>query len=310
MCPTIIPNASSTTYTLTEGDVGHAVEFGEIAYTSSGQASQPAFSPGSGEVLAYPPIHFTLRSSLGKPQFAYYIVEPAGHRPPTAGDWQHRAQGPTPTPGHVDVDAKPGETVYFSPTLQVGTSWGSVPQTLEPAGVSGKAYRVTGHTGNRARVVMPASAPAYHPALSHGELYVLGQLNRKRRAHGHAALKVSTILDEVASVGARDEATHGDRFPDPYFFTLAGSFGWPGDLTETAVTLIDAPLTQPAQVLAHWDGAYSGESTGLWEEIDQPYQVYVGIADGGGAWNIVLVSGCPAQVDPVRLCGLTNITGL
>ncbi len=43
--------------------------------------------------------------------------------------------------------------------------------------------------------------------------------------------------------------------------------------------------------------------------ISAPYYHYVGIADGGGAWNILLVTSCPAAANPVRTCGLTNITG-
>jgi hypothetical protein len=157
--------------------------------------------------------------------------------------------------------------------------------------------------------VLPLTARAYHPELSKAELFVLGQLNRKRRRLGEPALKVSTVLDEVASVTARDEAVHR-RFPDPYFFGVGPSFGWPDDFTHTGVANIDAPLAVPAQVLAHWDGAYTGESTGLWHEISWPFYSYVGIADGGGAWNLVLAVGCPVASNATRACGLTNETGM
>ena len=305
-CPTIIQGASGLTYTPTKADVGHTLEFGEIAYNAAG-ASQPAYSASTAPVLATPPIHFTLVGPSGIPQFAYYLVERGNHRP-TARDWR-RPDGDTVVVGNVDADVSPGETIYFSPTTVVGQHWGNVAQTLEPEGVTGKAYHVTAATPRHVRVVLPSPGAAYHPELSRAELWVLGRLNRKRRARHESALRVSRILDAVASVAARDEAVHG-RWPDPYLFTLAPAFGWPGDLTQTALTIVDAPLSQPAQVLAHWDGAYPGESTGLWDGISDPFLSYVGIADGGGAWNLVLVGGCPAQADPVRACALTNITGM
>ena len=57
--------------------------------------------------------------------------------------------------------------------------------------------------------------------------------------------------------------------------------------------------------------AISGEPvTGLWDEIRSPLYTYVGIADGNGAWNLVLVGGCPAATDATRACGLTGISGL
>ncbi len=302
----IISGADGTDYTPTAEDVGHTLDFGEIAYNSAGQ-SKPAFSSGTQPVLATPPRQFTLVGPTGTPQYALYIVEPAGRRP-TARDWQ-RPTGHTVVVGQVDADVNPGQTIYFSPTAMIGARFGDVARTLTPEGAAGKAVHVTASTPSHVRVVLPRPAPAYHPGLSAGELYVLGQLNRKRRRLHEQPLKVSTILDQVASVAARDEAVR-HRFPDPYLFSLAPSFGWPGDLTESAMAIIDAPLSRPAEVLAHWDGAYAGESTGLWDEIRFPFYTYVGIADGNGAWNLVLVGGCPAATDATRACGLTSITGL
>lgn len=301
----IISGADGTAYTPTTADVGHTLGFGEIAYNSAGQ-STPTYSSTTQPVLATPPRHFTLVGPTGTPQYALYIVEPAGRRP-KARDWQ-RPTGHTAIVGQADADVNPGQTIYFSPTAMIGGRFGSVAHTLTPEGATGKAVHVTRATPSRVRVVLPRPAPAYHPGLSGNELYVLGQLNRKRRRLHEQPLKVSRILDQVASAAARDEAVR-HRFPDPYLFSLAPSFGWPGDLTETAMAIIDAPLSHPAEVLAHWDGAYAGESTGLWDEIRSPFYTYVGIADGNGAWNLVLVGGCPAATDAARACGLTSITG-
>jgi hypothetical protein len=304
-CLTVIPGAYGLDYTLTSADVGHRIEFGEFASNASGDG-KPVYSATTAEILATPPRRFTLVGPTGTPQFAYYLVE-NGPRRPTARDWR-TPDGQTTTVGEVDADVSPGQTIYFSPTTEVGVRWGGIRHMLEPEGPSGKPFHVTARTPQHVRVVLPSPGRAYHPKLSRAELWVLGQLNRKRRRIGSPPLRVSTILDKVASVGARDEAVHG-RWPDPYFFTLAPAFGWPGDLTQSGLTVIDAPLSRPSEVLAHWDGAYTGESTGLWDEIRLPFMSYVGIADGGGAWNIVLVASCPAQVDPVKACGLTNITG-
>lgn len=303
---TIISGASSLDYTPTAADVGAGLWFGEIAYDSAGQ-SKPAYSNITQGVMATPPIHFTLVGPTGIPQFAYYIVEPAGRRP-TARDWHWRTNAHTDPVGQAEADVRPGQTIYFNPTGMVGLSWAGVAHMLTPEGAVGKPFHVTASTPSHVRIVLPSPGRPYHPGLSKAELYVLGQLNRKRRRLHIPPLKVSTILDAVASVAARDEAVK-HRWPDPYFFSLAPAFGWPGDLTESGFGLVDAPLSVPAQVLAHWDGAYSGESTGLWHMISAPYYHYVGIADGGGAWNILLVTSCPAAANPVRTCGLTNITG-
>lgn len=301
-----ISGAGALDYTPTAADAGKVLEFGEIAYNGAGQ-SQPAYSSLTHAVFATPPIHFTVVGPTGIPQFAYFIVEPRG-RQPTARDWHSRTNAHTDPVGQADADVRPGQTIYFNSTGMVGLSWGAVQRVLSPEGTTGKPLHITASTPSHVRIVLPAPARAYRPGLSRAELFVLGQLNRKRQRLHVPPLRVSTILDQVASVAARDEAvTH--RWPDPYFFSLAPSFGWPGDLTESGFDLIDAPLTQPAQVLAHWDGAYSGESTGLWNIIRAPWNRYVGIADGGGAWNIVLVGSCPAVTNPVRTCGLTNITG-
>ncbi len=302
-----ISGARALDYTPTPADAGKVLEFGEIAYNGAGQ-SQPAFSSLTHAVFATPPTHFTVVGPTGIPQFAYFIVEPAGRRP-TARAWHWRTNAHTDPVGQAEADVRPGETIYFNSTGMVGLSWGAVARVLSPEGMTGKPFHVTASTPSHVRIVLPAPAPAYHPGLSQAELYVLGQLNRKRQRLHAPPLKVSTILDKVASVAARDEAVNR-RWPDPYFFSLAPSFGWPGDLTETGFDLIDAPLSRPAQVLAHWDGAYAGESTGLWNIIRAPWYRYVGIADGGGAWNIVLVGSCPAATNPARTCGLTNITGL
>jgi hypothetical protein len=302
----IIPGASALDYTPTKADVGAVVGFGEIAFNSAGQ-SKPAYASYTQTVMATPPIHFTVVGPTGIPQFAYFLVEPSGHRP-KARDWHLRTNPHTDPVGHAEADVRPGQTIYFNATGMVGLSWGGVAHLLSPEGVTGKPFHVTASTPSNVRIVLPSPARPYHPELSKAERYVLGQLNRKRERFHAPPLKVSTILDKVASVAARDEAVNG-RWPDPYFFSLAPAFGWPGDLTESGVTLIDAPLSRPDQVLAHWDGAYSGESTGLWNEIRAPYNKYVGIADGGGAWNIVLVTSCPATVNSGHTCGLTNITG-
>lgn len=306
-CDTIIPGASGLQYTPTAADVGAVLEFGEMASNAAGQ-SKPAFSSLTQVVLATPPIHFQLVGPTGIPQSAWYLVKPTG-RKPTARDWetdQHR----TVTVGEVDADVKPGQTIWFSPTGIVNQSWNGIRHTLTPEGITGKPYNVTASTPMTVRIVLPRPAPAYHPGLSRAELYVLGQLNRKRRRLHEGVLKVSTILDDVASVAARDEAVH-HRWPDPYFFSLAPSFGWPDDLSRTGFALADAPLSRPSQVLAHWDGAYSGESSGIWHTVTgAPFYHYVGIADGGGAWQIVVIGGCPVAVNAARVCGLTNITGL
>lgn len=302
----IIAGADATDYTPTAQDAGHELDFGEIAYNSAGQ-SRAAFSSNTQPVLATPPQHFRVIGPTGTPQYALYIVEPAGRRP-KARDWQ-RPTGHTVTVGAVDADVKPGQTIYFSPTAMIGARFGNVAHTLTPEGAAGKAVHVTASTPSNVRVVLPQPAPAYRPGLSRAELHVLGQLNRKRRRLHEPPLKVSRILDQVASVAARDEAVH-HRFPDPYLFSLAPSFGWPGDLTENALAIIDAPLSRPSDVLAHWDGAFSGESAGLWNEIRSPFYSYAGIADGGGAWNLVLVGGCPAAANATRACRLTKITGL
>jgi len=88
-------------------------------------------------------------------------------------------------------------------------------------------------------------------------------------------LQVSTILDKVASVAARDEAVNR-RWPDPYFFSLARALGSPGGLTESAVTQIDprsAAGTRPTSTLRR----------------DRRRR---------GAEKIVLVASCPATVKP------------
>lgn len=306
-CDTIIPGATGLSYTPTAADAGAVLEFGEYAYNDAGQ-SKAAFSSTTQVVLATPPIQFKLVGPTGIPQFAYYLVKPTGHKP-TAHDWE-LDQNYSVTVGEVDADVKPGQTIWFSPTGIVNQSWNGVRHTLTPEGISGKPFNVTAATPMQVRVVLPMPAPAYHPGLSKAELYVLGQLNRKRRRLHEAPLKVSTLLDDVASVAARDEAVH-HRWPDPYFFSLAGSFGWPGDLTRTGFAIADAPLSKPSQVLAHWNGAYSGESAGIWHTVTgAPFYHYVGIADGGGAWQIVVIGACPVTMNAVRVCGLTNITGL
>ncbi|HLJ04181.1 MAG TPA: hypothetical protein VKT31_12120 [Solirubrobacteraceae bacterium] len=306
-CTTIIPGATGLSYTPTAADAGAVLEFGEMASNGTGQ-SKPAFSSVTQVVLATPPIHFTLIGPTGIPQFAYYLVKPTGHKP-TARDWAYD-QNTSATVGEVDADVSPGQTIWFSPTGVVNQSWNGIRHTLTPEGISGKPFNVTASTPMQVRVVLPMSAPAYHPGLSKAELYVLGRLNRKRKRLHEPPLKISTILDEVASVAARDEAVH-HRWPDPYFFSLAGSFGWPGDLTRTGFAIADAPLTKPSQVLAHWDGAYSGESAGIWHTVTgAPFYRYAGIADGGGAWQIVVIPGCPVTVNAAHVCGLTNITGL
>jgi hypothetical protein len=258
--------------------------------------------------MATPPSHFTVVGPTGIPQFAYYIVEPPGRRP-SAQDWHWRTNARTDPGGQAEADVRPGQTIYFNPTGMVGLSWAGVADMLSPEGVTGKPFHVTASTPSHVRVVLQSPAPPYHPGLSKAERYVLGQLNRGRRRFHAPPLKVSTILDNVASVAARDEAVN-HRWPDPYFFSLAPAFGWPGDLTESGFDLIDAPLSRPDQVLAHWDGAYSGESTGRWNIIRSPFYKYVGIADGGGAWNILLVTSCPVTADSARACELTNTTGL
>ena len=300
-----VSDGTSTAYTLTAADAGHSIEAAEYGGNAAGRAERPGTTPPTEIVYSGTPYRFTLRSSIGYPQFAYYLVERGSHRP-TARDWRHPT-GYTVTAGHLDANLAPGETLWFQATTMIGVQFSSV-RTQEPAGVSGVAYHVPSGAPRNARVVMPAEGPAYQPGLSSGELWVLGQLNRKRRAHGEPPLHVSRILDEVASVGARAEATRG-LWPDPFIFTIAPSFGWPGDLTQTYMSIDDAPLRDPRQVLAHWDGATGGESSAIWSALGSPFVSIVGLADGGGAWNIVVVAACPVP-DAASACQVTNVTGL
>lgn len=301
VCQTI--GASGLSYTPTAADVGYALEIGEIAHYGT-SSSQPAYSSQSNPVLSAAARHFKLVGPTGIPQFAYYLVEPAGRRP-TARSWQMDSLTTEPV-GEVIADVKPGQTIYFNSVNHPDELWSpSGPRMPSPEGIAGKPYHVTASTPKYVRVTLPGVAKPYHPELSAGELYVLGQLNRRRREIGVAPLRISRILDDVASAAARDEAVN-HRFPDPYFYSLPGSFGWPSDNLQ----VVDAPLSNSSEVLAHWDGAYSGESTGLWYVIRTPAWAYAGIADGGGAWIIVLAGDCPASKDAVHVCGLTNITGM
>ena len=299
-----INNASGTTYTLTPADAGHTIVVREVGSNAAGTPERAGYSTPTEVVYSGTPYRFTLRSSIGFPQFAYYLIEHGSHRP-AARDWRDPT-GLTATVGHLDANLHPGWTVWFQATTEINVPLSSAVRTEDPAGVSGVAWHVPAGPPRNPRVVMPASGRPYHPGLSRGELWVLGQLNRRRRARGETALRASKVLDSVASIEARDEATHG-RWPDPYFYTVAPSVGWPGDLTQ-GYAIADAPLRTPQQVLNHWDGASAGESAAIWQNLSDPFMSIVGIADGGGAWNIILVGACPAP-DGITGCGLTDITG-
>ena len=302
-----INNASGSSYTLTPADAGHTIVVREVGSNAAGTPQRAGFSDPTAVVYTGTPYRFSLRSSIGFPQFAYYLIEHHGHRP-SAHDWR-RPTGNTVTPGQLALNLKPGDTVWFQATTLIGVPLGvgSPTRVEDPAGVSGISWHVPAGAPRDPHIVMPAVGRPYNPGLSKGELWVLGQLNRRRRARGEVALRASTVLDAAASVEARDEATNG-RWPDPYFYTVPPSVGWPGDLSQ-GYAIADAPLRTPQQVLNHWDGSSAGESTGIWHNLSDPFMSIVGIADGGGAWNIIIVAYCPAP-DAARTCGLTNVTGL
>src|SRR4051794_27417232 len=210
----------------------------------------------------------------GTPQFTAFKVDPGG--------W--RQSDPY---GSAALDVSLGSVV--SVTRDPFPPAGYDP----PEGAAGVSHTVTqadldAHT--LTLTVPNATGPAYQPALSDGERWVVGKLNQDRTAHGLAPLQISTALTAAADAIAHDSAlklaANGSYpFPPPYFSVIFQDWGWP----HNSAAGLDAPGTDPAHALAHWTDGSVREQTLLTASFTA-----IGIGDGGGAW-VAQLGACPAQ---------------
>lgn len=233
------------------------------------------------------------------PQYAYV-------KTPSDASWSE-AQA-TDGGGDITLSVNPGDVLKFSRNNHVGSPPSSI---APPEGADGLAYTVPPSPTSNVPITLPDVHEAYHPELSDAERWIVGKLNADRVALSRNPLAISTTLNSAADVMARDEAVNS-RFPDPQFWVTNQEFGWPGDpfnLFSGGYVIADAPMINPAKVLAHWDGsAADGESPQIWSALSDPDLEYVGIGDGDGAWIIEGMFSCPDAAHQAA-CGITADDG-
>ena len=174
-----------------------------------------------------------------------------------------------------------------------------------PEGAAGVSHTVTQDdlsAGSLTLTVPNATGPAYQPALSDAERWVVGKLNQDRAAHGLAPMQISTTLTAAADAVAHDSAVKlaasgGYPFPPPYFTVIFQDWGWP----HNSAAGLDAPTTDPAKALAHWTDGSEREQLVL-----NPQITAIGIGDGGGSW-VAQLGACPSPGSD--RCGMTSDTG-
>jgi hypothetical protein len=243
---------------------------------------------------------FHVVNQRGTPQHAFYSTPSLALAATRHTDAQ----------GNATLAVHPGDVLHFTRNRHVGSPPNS---NVPPEGADGFAYTVPNPASASVTITLPNVHAAYHPELSAGERWIVGKLNQDRAALSPPAppLKISTTLNSAADVMARDEAVFS-RFPDPQFWVANQDWGWPGDPYADGYTIADAPVADPAVVLAHWDGSNHSdpESAPIFHALSDPSLTLVGIGDGGGAWNIEAMYGCP-DTSPagVAACGITTDTG-
>jgi hypothetical protein len=241
-------------------------------------------------------VTFHVVNQRGTPQYAYARVNDQ--------TWYDA----TPTSGgDVTLSVAAGDQVRFTRNTHLDNPFAQ-PVAAPPEGTDGQLYTVPSPPQPTVTVTLPNVQDDYHPELSDPERWIVGKLNADRAALGRQPLKLSTTLSEAASAMARDEAVNA-RFPDPQLWVIDQDWGWPGDPYHTGYVAADAPYANPARVLPHWDGtANDGESGQIWSALSDPGLSAVGIADGGGAWIIDAMYGCP-DLARAAACGIGSDTG-